>query len=111
MLLTAALLLSLVACGGAEMNGMDLFGDMNLGVPEYVYGVDDGSNAAADKEEEMLPEGNDEIARDAPEGEKFIENEFINTADSNISTLSADVDTASYTYFRTLVNQGACGAI
>ncbi len=37
---------------------------------------------------------------------KFIENNFISTADENVSTFSADVDTASYSYFRRLVNQG-----
>ena len=37
---------------------------------------------------------------------KFIENEFINAIESPISTFSADVDTASYAYFRKLVNQG-----
>jgi len=37
---------------------------------------------------------------------KIIENAFIKTADSNISTFSADVDTASYAYFRKLVNYG-----
>ena len=36
----------------------------------------------------------------------FAENPFIATGEQNISTFSADVDTASYTYFRKLVNQG-----
>lgn len=45
--------------------------------------------------------GNNE---DTPNG--FVENPFINTQQSNVSTLSADVDTASYTYFRKLVNSG-----
>ena len=36
----------------------------------------------------------------------FMENPFINTADEKISTFSADVDTASYAYFRKLVNMG-----
>jgi len=35
---------------------------------------------------------------------KLIENPFIGTADNNISTFSADVDTASYTYFRKLMS-------
>ena len=39
-------------------------------------------------------------------GNTFVENPFVNTSDSNVSTLSADVDTASYTYFRKLVNSG-----
>ena len=37
---------------------------------------------------------------------KFIENEFINATQTPVSTFSADVDTASYAYFRKLVNQG-----
>ena len=37
---------------------------------------------------------------------KLVENEFIKTADTPISTFSADVDTASYAYFRKLVNSG-----
>ena len=36
----------------------------------------------------------------------FMENPFINTADEKTSTFSADVDTASYAYFRKLVNMG-----
>ena len=42
------------------------------------------------------------------EGEygKLIENEFISTEKEPISTFSADVDTASYSYFRKMVNQG-----
>ena len=37
---------------------------------------------------------------------KFIENPFISTYEENVSTFAADVDTASYTYFRKLVNSG-----
>ena len=37
---------------------------------------------------------------------QFVENPFIATDENNVSTLSADVDTASYTYFRKLVNSG-----
>lgn len=36
----------------------------------------------------------------------FIENPFVSTADNAVSTFSADVDTASYAYFRKLVNGG-----
>lgn len=36
----------------------------------------------------------------------IIENPFINTSEEPISTFSADVDTASYSYFRKLVNSG-----
>ena len=37
---------------------------------------------------------------------KIIENEFISTSSENVSTFSADVDTASYSYFRRLVESG-----
>ncbi len=36
----------------------------------------------------------------------FIENKFISTEKENVSTFSADVDTASYSYFRRLVESG-----
>lgn len=36
----------------------------------------------------------------------IIENAFIKTAEEPVSTFSADVDTASYSYFRKLVNSG-----
>ncbi len=38
--------------------------------------------------------------------DKFVENDFISVATQPISTFSSDVDTASYTYFRKLVNSG-----
>ncbi len=37
---------------------------------------------------------------------KFIENTFISTETENVSTFAADVDTASYAFFRRLVNEG-----
>ena len=36
----------------------------------------------------------------------FVENPFVKTAENAISTFSADVDTASYTMMRKLINQG-----
>ncbi len=38
--------------------------------------------------------------------ELFIENKFIKTSEENVSTFAADVDTASYSFFRKLVNEG-----
>ena len=53
---------------------------------------------------EMLEENAPEIP---PEDYgKFIENKFILTEVENVSTFAADVDTASYAYFRRLVNNG-----
>ena len=50
------------------------------------------------------PGEQDASAETAPSG--VVENPFIATAENNVSTFSADVDTASYSYFRKLVNQG-----
>ncbi len=94
--LITALLLSLAACsksspddGGA--NGSDitqdgLFEDLNSSLTEPGEGAPDA----------IPPE----------DYGKFIENPFISTEQERISTFSADVDTASYTYFRRLVNAG-----
>lgn len=75
------------------------------------------SNKAAEKEDgNFYPPYYGEVAGTVPENtpaspnenapDKFAENPFISTEQSNVSTLSADVDTASYTYFRKLVNSG-----
>ena len=77
------------------------------------------------KDEAFAPGGNDavnpnknnaavgttpEMEPSSPENDQtnntFVENPFVSTEKNNVSTLSADVDTASYTYFRKLVNSG-----
>jgi Ca-activated chloride channel family protein len=83
-ILMAAMLLSLAACG--KMKDMD--GGMNM-APEASM---DNSTVGG-------------TPGDAEAG-SFIENEFIYTKDENVSTFSADVDTASYAYFRRLVEAG-----
>ena len=58
---------------------------------------------------ELAPDTGDEGEDTDGEDEgtdKFLENPFVSTDKNNVSTLSADVDTASYTYFRKLVNSG-----
>lgn len=60
-------------------------------------------------EEIKLPagtEGNIEMERVPGEENNYIENSFISTAENSMSTFSADVDTASYTYFRKMVEKG-----
>jgi len=132
-LLAVLLLISLISCGGAE-SGMDLFGDKNANLPtgpNYNGGTNgavtggnadrdegedgDVENAPAEDAVDGAPEleapGDGFFEEDIPSVEEpkpeiFVENAFINTSVSNISTLSADVDTASYTYFRKLVNDG-----
>ncbi len=62
----------------------------------------DAPLADASPSEPELPEGSTtDQESDAP---AFAENPFVSTAEHNVSTFSADVDTASYTYFRKLVN-------
>ena len=82
-LLAGLLMLSTVACGAKkDDNYKDAVGNL------YDY-----SNGMAPNEEDS----------NAP---TFSENPFVSTAEEPISTFSADVDTASYAYFRKLVKSG-----
>ena len=84
-ILMAAMLLSLAACG---MSKDEVDGGMNMGPEATIDNLTVGGTPG-----------------DAEVG-SFIENEFIYTKDENVSTFSADVDTASYAYFRRLVEAG-----
>ncbi|MBQ7383871.1 MAG: VWA domain-containing protein [Clostridia bacterium] len=75
--------LTLASCSKAE--------DMEMGVA-------DGGFEELGAAEEISPE-------DENYG-KLVENEFVKAEDTPVSTFSADVDTASYAYFRKLVNSG-----
>ena len=89
-MLLALLVLPLVACAAS-------------GNEDYLGG-DPGGNYYPNEEFENVVDG---MSPGEPDGEhEFAENPFINTDEQNVSTLSADVDTASYTYFRKLVNTG-----
>ena len=107
-------MISLTSCGSSgSMNEAmqdNALGGNNKG--DYYYNNNDGSpnlNAPMEDAEadEMMPSA---PTLDVPtldvEQNPFIENEFIKTADENVSTFSADVDTASYSYLRRLINQG-----
>lgn len=59
------------------------------------------NNMLYSKEDGLLVEISGEY--DVPD---FVENPFINAAENDVSTFSADVDTASYAYFRKMVNSG-----
>ncbi len=76
--------------GGAGMNGAT--GDPGNSYEPPNYNVDGTVGGSEITEEESLP--------------TIQENSFILTSENNVSTFSADVDTASYTYFRKLVNAG-----
>ena len=84
--LISLLLMSLAGCG-ASMDGDEYYGG-------------NAQNMVPDAEDPMeggLP------AQDA-DTPTFAENPFFATQEEAVSTFSADVDTASYTYFRKLVN-------
>lgn len=110
----AALLLvlsfALTLCACAAKDGSEGVND-NPNAPYY-----EGTNnspadalAAAEKAaQEALNAvgGIDEVGKPAAPDKTLIENEFIKVARTPVSTFSADVDTASYTYFRKLINSG-----
>ena len=57
----------------------------------------------------MTDEAAEELGAGTGDGDrvgKLVENPFISTAEENVSTFSADVDTASYAYFRRLLQSG-----
>ena len=94
--LVLCLVLPLAACSASkeDMGGMNnAYGDA------YPPAMDDA----------MLPEGAPEEGNEEEkvEGEiQFVENPFVETAQQAVSTFSADVDTASYSYLRKLINNG-----
>ncbi|MBQ7336742.1 MAG: von Willebrand factor type A domain-containing protein [Clostridia bacterium] len=90
LLLASVMLLSLISCAADNMdNGGD---EKNQA---------DGENGIFDSPTAGQNEESNETA-----GDKILENPFLSTAENNVSTFSADVDTASYTYFRKLVRSG-----
>lgn len=108
-LLAALLAGSAVGCGGNRKIGAE-------GKAGYEYAMDmigcpEPSEACGLPLDTGMMTAGGEISEeyrewlDANMG-KIIENPFINTADEPVSTFSADVDTASYTYFRKMVNMG-----
>ena len=72
-------------------------------LPDVSYDAE--APAEEDCVESELPDQKEPIDS-VPETIFIKENDFTKTADQPVSTFSADVDTASYTYFRKLVGQG-----
>ena len=95
-LIVAAMLFSTASCAAAK--------DENGAAPNDAENPM-LNNAANGTVPEMAPAEPDK-GESEEENNTFVENPFISTEVSNVSTLSADVDTASYTYFRKLVNSG-----
>ena len=119
LLLTSFILISCTACAAGAPQSDLMASDGNI-FPNYSGGnikqevspnAPTGTMSAADAAlpEELLPESpelDDYYVENLRPEIQFIENEFIKVADNEVSTFSADVDTASYTYFRKLVSQG-----
>ncbi len=74
-------------------------------------GMDNEAGSSEDEDQNTPGETAEEGTENAepPTGsstQDLITTPFVSTAENNFSTFSADVDTASYTYFRKLVNSG-----
>ena len=87
------------SCSAMDLNAAPNKGEVGYNPESPNYNYNDNAT---------LPENANPEAPSLPDDEvgKFLENPFIATDEDNVSTLSADVDTASYTYFRKLVNSG-----
>ena len=107
LLLALLMAFSLASCDAGNLNEDYIGGD-----GQYGPGGSQNNNS-----NNMTPEGDiaDDNFADEEIGEDedididisvAPENPFINTSENNVSTFSADVDTASYAYFRKLVNSG-----
>ena len=107
--LTLCMTVGFVGCSGAANEDM-MGGNSNSGnlMPDYNYPSYDGveenaTEADYDAEADGLPGDGEDVPNDAP---SFLENAFVDTSKNNTSTFSADVDTASYSYFRKMVSRG-----
>ncbi len=80
-----------------------VMGDANVGTGAEAD--DEAGEVEGEVDAPDQAEPGDDIDQDV-NSPTFIENPFISTATNNISTFSADVDTASYSYFRKLVTYG-----
>ncbi len=107
--LALAMLLSLAACSASGPMGEDEgFNNSDALIDGYYnYSKPMGDKSeAANGGQDLLPAdpSEDEAAEEPmPSAPRIVENPFINTEENNVSTFSADVDTASYAYFRKLV--------
>lgn len=86
-------------------SGGDLFYNGGSGIQADVIAPSD-PDAAPDVDQDAPDADGDDAEMGEPTGPVFAENPFVNTSENGVSTFSADVDTASYTYFRRLVTEG-----
>ena len=113
------LVISMAACSKSEDGMFDIIGDggMNNAPNSPSYGYPNANKGESALEGGVTPEGDaDASPEDAPAediGDKdeeveqsIYENPFIKVEEMDTSTFSADVDTASYTLLRKMINQG-----
>ena len=114
------LVISMAACSADKFNeSLDFVGDagMNNAPNSPSYGYPNANKGESALEGGVTPEGDaDASPEDAPveEGvnkdeeveQSIYENPFIKVEEMDTSTFSADVDTASYTFLRKMINQG-----
>lgn len=114
LLLAALTLLAFAGCSAAK-NEDDMINNMYPSKGEsYPGGIptvpSDDKDAEYGEAGEIQQPGESPEPGDAEDDEQappvIAENPFIRTAENNISTFSADVDTASYAFFRKMVNSG-----
>jgi hypothetical protein len=101
LMLILSILISLVSCAASAPNKNDglIINGISSGL--QIDGISAGGSAGKNT---VGDSNNDESSTsDGVEAELPFENPFVLTQDEPTSTFSADVDTASYTYFRKLV--------
>ena len=104
LVLSLIMMLAALASCSASNKAEDMLRDPTDYQPNYSIGGTNGSL----KDEEAADDGSDVNGNDYDKIEDtvLVENPFVDTATQALSTFSADVDTASYTYFRKLISQG-----
>ena len=111
------LVISMAACAAAPKNedkAFDIIGDagMNNAPNSPSYGYPNADTGEIELEGAVTPEGDvDKPAEDIGNKDEVVdqsiyENPFIKVEEMDTSTFSADVDTASYTFLRKMINQG-----
>lgn len=93
LLISVLLLLSLASCAASDNMSDEGMVPMGGDSTKHISGAD-----------QLYPNENAENVEQTPTGVR--ENPFIATLENAVSTFSADVDTASYAYFRKLVGAG-----
>ena len=102
------LVISMAACSAEKMDGsMDFIGDADMNCapndPGYTNAYGEGKfESSADEDTAPGEPSTEDIIPDS----SIYENPFIKVEDMDTSTFSADVDTASYTFLRNMINQG-----